>query len=803
MTVTEAAPTKTAAPFANTHVGQRRLRHEDPVLLTGEAKFIDDLNLPGALWVGMVRSSEANAKIKGIDGSAALKIEGVREVLSGADLAPLWGDGALPCAWPVTDDMKNPPHKPVAVAEAKYVGDAVAVVLAESRYAAADGAAAVVVDYEPMPAVVDIEASLQDGSPLVHADLGTNECYTWELIPDPDAVQAAFDGATHVISERYVQQRLIPAPMEPRGVAAVPSPAGGDLTLYSATQVPHILKVMTAVTLGVPENKLRVVAPSVGGGFGCKLNVYAEEILCAALALQRGVPVRWTESRAEAALATIQGRGQVQYIELAADTDGKISAVRARLVADMGAYLQLVTPGIPLLGAFLYHGCYDIANYSFSCTSVFTNKTPTDAYRGAGRPEATYAIERAMDSLAVAVGVTPEEIRARNFIRSDQFPYDSGAGLTFDSGDYHAVLDKAVAMADVAGRRAEQSQRRSNGSSKQIGVGFSSYVEMCGLAPSRVLASLKYGAGGWEAATVRVLPTAKVQVVTGATPHGQGHETCWSMIVADRLGIDPADVEVLHSDTAISPLGMDTYGSRSLSVGGTAIYMAVDKVIDKAKLIAAHQLEANPDDLEFNDGSFNVVGTPDKAVAIGEIAFAAFTSHDLPDEVEPNLEAHVSYDPPNFTFPNGTHIAVVEVDTDTGNVDVIDYVAVDDCGNQINPLIVEGQVHGGILQGAAQALYEDAVYTDDGQLVTANLGDYLVPSAVEAPRYRLDSHTSPSPTNPMGVKGIGEAGTIASTPAVINAIVDALRPMGITDIAMPASPQTVWRAINAKQRGAS
>lgn len=800
MTATDTAP---AEAEAETHFGSRRLRREDPALLTGEARFVDDLHLPGALWLGVVRSTEAHAAIAAIDPSAALAIEGVQEVLTGADLAPLWGGAALPCAWPVTADMHNPPHLPVAVDEAKYAGDAVAVVLADSRYAAADGAAAVVVDYEPKPAAIDLAAAAQPDSPLVHESLGTNASYTWELTPDADAVEKAFAEAAHVIEERFIQQRLIPAAMEPRGVAAVPSPAGGELTLYSATQIPHILKVMTAVTLGIGENKLRVVAPAVGGGFGSKLNVYAEEITCSALALRKGVPVRWTESRSEAALATIQGRGQVQDIALAADADGRVQAVKARLLADMGAYLQLVTPGIPLLGAFLYHGCYDIPHYSFVCTGVFTNKTPTDAYRGAGRPEATYAIERAMDSLAAAVGLSPEEVRARNFIKADAFPYTSCAGLEFDSGDYHAVLDRAAALAGLDARRAEQARRRTAQNPRQLGIGFSSYVEMCGLAPSRVLASLNYGAGGWEAATVRVLPTAKVQVVTGATPHGQGHETAWSMIVADRLGIDPDDVEVLHSDTAVSPTGMDTYGSRSLAVGGTAIYMATERVLDKARAIAAHRLEASPDDLEYADGAFRVRGTPASSVAFGEIAFAAFTAHDLPDGMEPNLEAHATYDPPNFTFPNGTHIAVVEVDTETGAVAVIDYAAVDDCGNQVNPLIVEGQVHGGILQGAAQALYEDAVYTDDGQLATASLVDYLVPSAAEAPRYRLDSHVSPSPTNPMGVKGIGEAGTIAATPAVINAIVDALRPLGVTDVEMPASPQTVWRAIEAARGGTS
>jgi carbon-monoxide dehydrogenase large subunit len=785
-------------------IGERRLRKEDPPLLTGESKFIDDLDISGALWLGLVRSPEAHAVIKSIDGTAALAVDGVREVLTGADLVPLWGEGgSLPCAWTVTEDMANPGHLPVAVGTAKHVGDAVAIVLADSRYAAADGASEVVVEYEPLPAVVDLEAALEAGSPLVHDSLDSNACYTWPLIPDPDGVEAAFENAAHVVKERYIQQRLIPAAMEPRGVAAVPTPVGGELTLYTSTQIPHVLKVLTAATLGIPEHKLRVIAPAVGGAFGSKLQVYAEEFLCTALAIDRGVPIRWTETRSEAAVATHQGRGQVQDIELAADADGKIQAVRVNLLADMGAYLQVITPGTPLLGAFMYHGAYDVPLYSFTCTGVFTNKTPTDAYRGAGRPEATYAIERTMDALAAEIGVPPEEIRSRNFISSDAFPYTSPAGLIFDSGNYQTVLDKAIELADLPALRADQEARRSEGATKQLGIGFSSYVEMCGLAPSRVLASLNYAAGGWEAATVRILPTAKVQVVSGATPHGQGHETSWSMIVADKLGIDPDDVEVLHSDTTLAPLGMDTYGSRSLSVGGTAVHLATEKVLEKARAIAAHQLEANEEDLEYVDAEFRVKGTPGKAVAFAAIAFAAFTAHDLPDGLEPNLEAQVTWDPPNFTFPNGTHIAIVEVDTSTGQVDLVDYVAVDDCGIQVNPLIVEGQVHGGVLQGVAQALYEEAVYDDDGQLRNASLGDYLVPSAVEAPRYRLGSNVTPSDTNPLGVKGIGEAGTIASTPAVINAVVDALRPMGITEMTMPASPQTVWRAIEAAQGGGS
>jgi carbon-monoxide dehydrogenase large subunit len=776
-----------------TVVGTRMVRKEDPELLTGESRFIDDLVIEGARWLGMVRSPYAHARITSIDPSDALDMPGVEGVFTGADLRDSWV-APMPCAWPVTDDMKSPDHFPVAIDKACYAGDIVAVVVADSRYRAADAIDAVIVDYEPLEAVVDIEDSLSDRV-VVHDDLGSNSSYVWELIPDPDAVDEAFASATHVVKERYLQQRLIPTALEPRGVAVAPQVHGGEFTLWSSSQIPHILKVFLTATTGLPEHKLRVVAPAVGGGFGSKLQVYAEEFISLALANLLGVPVRWTEERSEAGTATHHGRGQVQDIELAADADGKVTAVRVNLLADMGAYLQLLTPGIPLLGAFIYHGLYDVAAYSFTCTGVFTNKTPTDAYRGAGRPEATYAIERAMDALARTMDIGPDELRRRNFIPSDAFPYNSPAGLVFDSGDYAPNLEKALKLVGWEERKAEQERRRAEGDSVELGLGLSTYVEMCGLAPSRVLASLNYSAGGWEAAEVRILPTGTVQVVSGATPHGQGHETSWSMLVADKLGVDPDDIEVLHSDTAISPVGMDTYGSRSLAVGGTAVVLAADQVVDKARTIAAHQLEVAEDDLTFADGVFQVAGSPDKELAIQAIAFQAFAAHDLPDDMEPNLHASVSWDPPNFVFPFGSHIAVVEIDTETGEVDLVDYVAVDDCGNQVNPLIVEGQIHGGIAQGVAQALYEDAVYDEDGQLRNPTLMDYLVPSTMELPNFTLDHTTTPSPTNPIGAKGIGEAGTIASTPAVMNAVVDALSPYGITDIDMPASPERVWQAI--------
>ena len=786
-TITE--PATEATPF----VGTRMRRKEDPRLLTGEARFVDDLVVPGALWLAMVRSTEAHARIRGIDTAAAAALPGVRAVLTGADLVDEWA-APMPCAWPVTDDMKNPHHRPVALEKASYVGDILAVVVAETRSQAVDALDSVVVDYEHLSAVVDLDDALSDRI-VIHDELGTNRSYTWPLCPDKDAVDAAFAAAVHTVSEHYVQQRLLPTAMEPRGVAVIPAPHNGDYIVYSATQIPHILKVMLGITLGIPEQKLRVVAPAVGGGFGCKLDVYAEELIAVALARRFGVPTRWTETRTEAATATIQGRGQNQHIELAADADGKVTAVRVRLLADMGAYLQLVTPGIPLLGGFLYHGVYDIPNYDFECTSVFTNLTPTDAYRGAGRPEATYAIERAMDALARQVGVGPDEIRRRNYIRPEQFPYSSAPGLVFDSGEYAGTLDLALELAGYDDLRAEQARRRADGDPVQLGIGMATYVEMCGLAPSRVLASLNYSAGGWEAASVRLLPTGKVQVVTGSSPHGQGQETCWSMLVADKFGVSPEDVEVLHSDTAISPVGLDTYGSRSLAVGGVAVEMAAQKVLEKARAIAAHQLECAEEDLQFVGGEFQVKGTPTRAMAIQAVAFEAFTAHNLPDGLEPNLSADVTYDPPNFVFPFGTHISVVEVDTETGAVKLRAYVAVDDCGRQVNPMIVEGQVHGGVVQGVAQALWEGASYDDDGNLRNPTLIDYCVPSAAEVPSLTLGHTVTPTPTNSLGVKGVGEAGTIGSAPCVINAIVDALSPYGITDMAMPATPERVWTAI--------
>ncbi|MDG1409189.1 MAG: xanthine dehydrogenase family protein molybdopterin-binding subunit [Acidimicrobiales bacterium] len=786
-------------------VGTPMLRKEDPKLLTGEGKYVDDIQVTGQLWMGMVRSPYAHAKVRGIETADAAAAPGVHAVYTGADLDAmgLW-IGPLPCAWPVTPDMANPPHFPVSTAEVNHVGDIVAVVLADDRYRAADAAELVVVDYDPLPAVASIDAAVADEA-MAHSDLGTNKAYHWPLIPDPDALEAAFANATHHVDANFVQQRMIPSAMEPRGVLAVPSPHGGDVTLYSATQVPHILKVMLAATTGIPESKIRVIAPAVGGGFGAKLNVNPDEILAVTLANKLGRPVRWTETRSEAAFSTHQGRAQNQRIELAADGDGKLLGVRVHLDADMGAYMMLITPGVPLLGSFLYTGVYDVPAFGFTCDGWFTNLTPTDAYRGAGRPEASYAIERAMDILASKVGIGPDEIRRRNYLADGEHfeNLDVPSTLTFDSGHYGPTLDRALELAGYGDLRAEQQARRDAGSSKQLGIGLCTYVEICGLAPSRALGGLGFGSGGWEHATVRMLPTGKVEVVSGSTPHGQGHETSWSQIVADKLGVAPEDVEVLHSDTAISPLGLDTYGSRSLAVGGVAIASACDKVVEKAKLMAAHSMEASADDLEFNSGMFSVAGSPDKAMAIQEVAFGAFTAHDLPDGMEPNLQEQTTWDPPNFAFPFGTHVAVVEIDEDTGNVELLNYVAVDDCGVQVNPMIVEGQVHGGIAQGVGQALWEGANYDEDGNCTNPSFMDYLVPSSMEMPNFTLDFTVTPSTSNPLGVKGVGEAGTIGSAAAVINAVCDALSPHGVTDMAMPATPQRVWRAINDAKGGAA
>jgi aerobic carbon-monoxide dehydrogenase large subunit len=776
------------------NVGVTRLRKEDAHLITGQTNWTDNLQLTGMLHVALVRSPMAHARVTSVDVSAALEQPGVVAAFTGADLADSWAAG-LPCAWPVTPDMISPTHLPIATDEVRYVGDAVAVVVAHSKYQAADAVEFVEVEYEPLAAVVDMEAAIADGSPLADTTLETNKSFTWQKIDGE--IDDAFEGAAHVVTRRFINQRLIPTAIEPRSVVVSPPREHAEFTMWSTTQVPHILRLMLALTCGVPEHELRVIAPDVGGGFGSKLNVYAEEALLLVLARKLRKPVKWTETRSEGYQATCHGRDQIQDLSIAFNEDHTIRGLKVDLLADMGAYLQLVTPGVPILGAFMFNSIYKMDALSFTCHGIFTNKTPTDAYRGAGRPEATFAIERLIDEAANELGVEPFELREKNWIKHEEFPYTTIAGIEYDSGNYEAATARAKELFDYDGLRAEQVERRASGDPVQLGIGISTFTEMCGLAPSRVLGSLSYGAGGWEHASVRMLPSGKAEVVTGTSPHGQGHVTSWSQIASDALGVPYEDIEVRHGDTAIAHKGMDTYGSRSLVVGGYAVQVACDKVIAKARRVAAHLLEASEDDLEFDGGTFSVKGSPDASTTIQDVSLAVFAAHDYPEGMEPSLDSDATVDPENFSYPHGTHLCATEVDTETGQVTIRKYVAVDDIGKVINPQIVEGQIHGGLAQGIAQALWEEAVYDEQGNLKTGSLLDYYVPSAADMPHFDLDRTETPATTNPLGVKGVGEAGTIASTPAVINSVVDALRPMGVNDVRMPASPSNVWNAIQA------
>jgi carbon-monoxide dehydrogenase large subunit len=788
--------TATAEP----EIGKARRRKEDEHLITGRTRWTDNLVLPGMQHLAILRSPLAHARITGIDTTDALSMPGVVAVFTGADLAA--EQGSLPCAWPITEDMKAPPAPSLAVDTVNFAGEAVAVVVARSTYEAHDALEAIVVDYDELPVVLDLAGAVADGADLVHPDLGTNVSAVWtfdsaEAGSGGDVDQAIRD-AEVVVERTLRQQRLIPAFMEPRSV--VVDPTSPQITMWSATQVPHILKLMLAMTLEIPETRLRVIAPDVGGGFGGKLQVTPEEVIALLVARRIGKPVKYTESRSESMLAAHHGRDQIQKLTLAARRDGTVTGFKVELLADMGAYLRLVTPGIPILGAFMFNGIYKFGSYRFTCTNVFTNKTPTDAYRGAGRPEATFAIERMMDELAAELSRDPLELRAQNWIKHEEFPFDTVAGLTYDSGNYEAATAAARDLFGYDELRREQAKRRERGDAVQLGIGVSTFTEMCGLAPSRVLGSLSYGAGGWEHAAIRVLPTGKVEVVTGSSAHGQGHETAFSQIVADQLGVPFEDVEVLHGDTQSSPRGLDTYGSRSLAVGGIAVVKAAEKVIAKAKPIAAHLMECAEDDVEYTAGGFRVRGT-EKAVALADVALAVFAAHDLPDGVEPNLDSEATYDPDNFSFPHGTHLCAAEVDTETGHIRIRSYVCVDDIGHVINPLIVDGQVHGGLAQGIAQALYEEAEHDESGTLLSGTLAQYLVPSAADLPSFTTGRTETPATGNPLGVKGVGEAGTIASTPAVVNAVIDAVRHLGVRDIEMPCSPMRVWQAIHTAKGG--
>jgi carbon-monoxide dehydrogenase large subunit len=785
-------------------IGRDRRRKEDQRLITGRTRWTDNITLNGMLHLAMVRSPFAHAKITSIDTSAAAQAPNVVAVLTGADLAD--SQGVIINAWPISPDQVSPTHLPMPADRVTFAGEIVAVVVARTSAEARDAAELVDVEYDELPAALELKEAATDAV-LAHPDLGTNKSAFWQFDSAAagtggnvdEAIAKARDGGI-VIEREYRQQRLIPAFMEPR--STVVDPTGEQITMWSATQIPHVLRFALAATTGVPESKIRVVAPDVGGGFGGKLQTTPEEFITFAVARRLGKPVKYTETRSESLLACHHGRDQWQKITLAAEADGTVTGLKVELLTDLGSYNALLGGGTPVLGAFMFNAIYKFAAYQFNVQTVLTNKTWTDAYRGAGRPEATFAIERTMDELAAELGVDPLEIREKNWIRHDEFPFTSVCGLTYDSGNYEAATARAKEMLGYDELRAEQKRRRESGDRVQLGIGVSTFTEMCGLAPSRVLGSLDYGAGGWEHASVRMLATGKVELVTGASAHGQGHETVFSQIVADRLGVPFEDVEVLHGDTQVAHKGMDTYGSRSLVVGGEAVVRAADKVIEKAKPIAAHLLEASADDLEFGGGRFSVRGT-DQGMTIQEVALATFAAHNYPEGIEPYIDAESTYDPVDFNFPHGTHLCAMEVDTETGAVKMRKYVCCDDIGNIMNPLIVAGQVHGGVTQGIAQALWEEAVYDDNGTLVSGSFVDYLLPTSADTISYEIDHTTSPSTTNSLGAKGVGEAGTIASTPAVVNAVVDAVRHLGVNDITMPCTPERVWKAINQAGSGGS
>jgi aerobic carbon-monoxide dehydrogenase large subunit len=790
MSTTERAP----APGGG-YVGQAIRRKEDPRMITGRGSYIDDVSLPGMLWAAIVRSTEAHARIASIDTSAAAQREGVRAVFTGEDLADI--ASPLPMIWsPPGVEIKTPDRWPLARGKVVHVGDPVAVVIGDDKYTVIDAAEDVVPDYEPLPVVVDMEAALEEGSDVIHDQFGTNRCFDWSL--GGGDVEAGLAEADVVVERRIVNHRTAGAAIEPRGVVA--DWRAGELTLWSSTQIPHVLRLVLAGTLGVAEDRFRVIAPDVGGAFGSKLQIYGEEALVGWCARKLGRPVKWIATRSEEMLAAHQGRDQIDYVRMGAKRDGTITALHARILCDMGGYLTLLTPFIPAFSAFVMSGCYKIPAVQTDIVGVFTNKMATDAIRGAGRPEATHLIEVTLDQLAAELGMDRLELRRKNFIPAEDFPADVAVGVTYDSGDYHGTLDKLLSKLDLDAFRGEQEQLRERGIYR--GIGFSTYMEICGLAPSRAVGPSGVGlqAGYWESAVVRVHPSGTVTLYTGASPHGQGHETGFAQIVADRLGITPDQVDVRHGDTGAGPFGMGTYGSRSLAVGGESAARAANKVAEKAKKIAAHLLEAAPEDMEVADGQYRVKGT-DKGLALADISLAAYVPENIPEGMEPGLEEINFYDPENFVFPFGAHAAIVDVDVETGKVEVVRYLAVDDCGPAINPMLIEGQVHGGITHALGQALYEQIVYDANGQLVTSTFVDYALPTAAEMPSFETDRTETPSPVNSLGVKGVGEAGTIAASPTVVNAVVDALRPLGVTYIDMPLTPMRVWQAIQAA-RGA-
>ena len=778
------------------YIGSSVKRVEDKRFITGRGRYTDDIVLPNMTYASIVRSPYAHAHIIGIDTEAARNHPGVVAVFTGQDIVDD-GINPIPTGWQIGPDMKEPPHHTLAVDKVRHVGDGVAVVIAESKDAAQDAAEKVAVSYDPLPAVVDMNEALGDNAPLVHDGAPNNLSFTWEL-GDKAATDEALAAAHHVTTYELVNQRLIPNAIEPRCVVGDHNAATDDLTLYTSSQNPHLIRLLLcAFVTGLPEHKVRVVSPDVGGGFGSKIFHYPEEVLCAWATRKVGRPVKWTAERSESFVTDAQGRDHLTTAEMGFDAGGHAVGLRVTTTANMGAYLSTFAGGIPTwLYGTLLAGQYTTPAIYVQTKGVFTNTVPVDALRGAGRPEATFLLERLMELAAKEMDRDPAELRRMNLIQPDQFPYETPVVLQYDSGNYEAALDKALGMIGYEELRQEQQQARADG--RLIGIGFSTYIEACGIAPSAVAGAIGARAGLYDSGMIRVHPTGKVQVYTGVHSHGQGHETTFAQLVAHHLQIPMEDVELVHGDTAQIPFGMGTYGSRSLAVGGSAIYKALEKVLNKARKIAAHALEASEDDLEYVGGQFTVKGT-DRSVGFGDVALTAYVPHNYPiEELEPGLEFNAFYDPKNFTFPFGAHICAVEVDPETGTVEILRYVAVDDVGEVINPMIVEGQVHGGIAHGIGQALFEGAVYDEDGQLLTGSYMDYTMPRAADLPMFEVDRTVTPCPHNPIGAKGAGETGTIASTPCIVNAVCDAV---GVRDIQMPLTPERVWRAVHAAQSG--
>ncbi|PYP04277.1 MAG: carbon monoxide dehydrogenase [Gemmatimonadetes bacterium] len=783
-------------------MGAEVKRKEDPRLITGRSTYVTDVTPPGLHHVVFVRSPHAHARIRRVDTAKAARRPGVFKVVTGPDIkhlcAPLPLGGASAEGGGAAAASIGRKHWALAVDRVLHVGEPVAAVIATSEAVAVDAAADVAVDWDVLPAVTDPFQAMAKGAPRLHADAPDNVEHRNQIkAGDPDAI---FGKARRVVKQRMVSQRLCGVPLEPRAALAVPDPATGGLTFWATNQAPHSLRNDLATALGLPQNMVRVIAPEVGGGFGSKIPGYADEALVSFASMQLGRPVKWTEDRSENYKATIHGRDHVEYVAMCGTKDGQITGLRTKVYAGLGGYASTAAPGIPtILHGLMYSGPYTIPNIEGTIYGVYTTTTPVDAYRGAGRPEATFLLERMIDLYARKIGMDPVDVRRKNLIPKDKFPYTVATGITYDSGNYQGALDKALQMFDYKKFRAEQAKARKAG--RYLGVGVTTYCEICGLGPSQVAGAVGFGGGLYDSAIVRVYPTGVVRAYIGGKPHGQGEETTFAQIVADEFGIPVENVEVVAGDTEATPQGWGTYGSRTTAVCGSAVKVAAQRVKDKAKKIAAHLLEASEADLEWQDGKFAVKGSPDKGKTFGELALMANVAWNLPPGVEPGLEATAFFDPSNFVYPFGTHICTVDVDPETGEVKILRYIAVDDCGPQINPMIVDGQVHGGVIQGLGEALQEMVVYDEDGQLLTGTMMDYAVPKASQMPKVETAHTVTPSPVNPLGVKGVGETGTIASVPTLVNAVCDALAPLGVSHIDKPLTPARVWAAIQQARAG--